>query len=152
MIIEDWRRRSSRKATKSHLQNIPDFSPLSTGLFPVYRRKIRYSVSGCHITGVIHRNFLRIYHNFLRKSSNHLDCAGQPQQHVQAAYVGRPGRPADQEEPFCIEEACRMVGTVLLFELLDFFPVESTDLRELAYLGRASPRYRFQLEGLDPRL
>jgi hypothetical protein len=66
--------------------------------------------------------------------------------------VGRPGHQADLEEPFCDEGACRRVGVVLGSELPDFFPKQSTDRRGLARLGGALPRYRFQLEGLDPRL
>jgi hypothetical protein len=97
MIIGYPRRRSTRKATKSHLQTIriflqiyqfflqiiPDFSP-------------NFSVAGCHITDVI-LDFFSIYHTFLQKSSNRLDCAGLLP-HVPAAYVGRTTRLDDLEE------------------------------------------------------
>ena len=54
MIIGDWRRRSTRKATKSHLPAIPDFSLECTGFFsrPLCVWMAYY---GCH-TGFFSRN------------------------------------------------------------------------------------------------
>ncbi len=120
-IIGDWRRRSSRKATKSHLQTvleflrfIPDFSPKHNGFISKILEKIRILLQDfeyrildqrkvcldviLRMSLLSSRIFLRVYHIFLQKSSNHLYCA-EPQPHVPAAYVGRPGRPADLEEP-----------------------------------------------------
>ena len=53
MIIGDWRRRSTRKATKSHLPAIPDFSLECTGFFsrPLC---VWMSCYGCH-TGFFSR-------------------------------------------------------------------------------------------------
>ena len=54
MIIGDWRRRSSRKATKSHLENIPDFSPNIPDFSPqIPDFSPNVCVAGCHSTYVI---------------------------------------------------------------------------------------------------
>jgi hypothetical protein len=37
IVIGYWRRRSTRKATKSHMKTISNFSPNHTGFFPKYR-------------------------------------------------------------------------------------------------------------------
>jgi hypothetical protein len=117
MIIGDWRRISTRKATKSHLPTIPDFSPKHTGFFSKSYRICFQSIpdfspsfwnSSCLVClDVIFRMsyqiFLQTYHIFLQKSSNCLDCPG-PQPHVPAAYEGRTARQDDLEEPFCDEK------------------------------------------------
>ncbi len=70
---------------------------------------------------MFYRIFLQIDHIFLQKSRNNLDCAVQ-HPHVPSAYVGRPARQDDLEEPFCDEEACSRVEIVSGSELPDFSP------------------------------
>jgi hypothetical protein len=74
MIFGDWRRRSTWKTTKMHLQS----SANHTGFFSKsYQIFFQPFVWLDVILQMSSRICLQKYHIFLQKSSNYLDCAGK---------------------------------------------------------------------------
>ena len=53
IFIGDRRRRPIPKATKKHLQDIPDFSPIYRNFLHSYRNFLQFCVAGCHKWHVI---------------------------------------------------------------------------------------------------